>query len=209
MTAVGESHGQATKRRVEELSQAHDDLGFIFRTIRGQDEERAASIFQRIRAADSPRKVINYIEYGNLHQPHYESYERRLRETFIITLAQSTAPLTTIVDISASWLNPKSSVSLPSSTSLRELQDCIVTLDVLHGLMNNANANANARHESGADDLIVESSPSSQGDTMSSSSSRHFYVPALPWTNVTKDNAAVSHLVVIFLNYINPYWRLV
>lgn len=34
-------------------------------------------------------------------------------------------------------------------------------------------------------------------------------VPAQPWTKLTKDDALVSHLVTVFLNYNNEYWRYV
>jgi hypothetical protein len=34
-------------------------------------------------------------------------------------------------------------------------------------------------------------------------------VPAQPWTKLTKDDALVSHLVTVFLNYNNVYWRYV
>ena len=35
------------------------------------------------------------------------------------------------------------------------------------------------------------------------------WVPAEPWVSLTKNDGAVSHLVSIFFNYINPYWRVV
>jgi hypothetical protein len=36
-----------------------------------------------------------------------------------------------------------------------------------------------------------------------------FAVPAQPWTKLTTDDALVSHLVTVFLNYSNVYWRYV
>jgi len=39
--------------------------------------------------------------------------------------------------------------------------------------------------------------------------SKAFSVPAQPWTNLTTDDDFVSHLVTIFLNYCNVYWRYV
>lgn len=36
-----------------------------------------------------------------------------------------------------------------------------------------------------------------------------YLVPAQPWTKLTTDDALVSHLVTVFLNYNNVYWRYV
>lgn len=36
-----------------------------------------------------------------------------------------------------------------------------------------------------------------------------FSVPAEPWTNLTTDDALVSHLVTVFLNYSSVHWRYV
>jgi hypothetical protein len=34
-------------------------------------------------------------------------------------------------------------------------------------------------------------------------------VPATPWTTITESDEAVSHLVSLFLAWINPNWRFV
>jgi hypothetical protein len=47
-----------------------------------------------------------------------------------------------------------------------------------------------------------------QDGTESSDTPPH-QVPAAPWTTLTSDNDAVSHLVSLFLAWLNPGWRFV
>jgi hypothetical protein len=47
------------------------------------------------------------------------------------------------------------------------------------------------------------------GELLNRNDKNAFTVPAQPWTKLTTNDALVSHLVTVFLNYNNVYWQYV
>ena len=204
VTRAHESRGQAVKRRADELFQSNHSLERVFNALAGQDEYEAVAIFRSIRAGQQPASILNDILHGRTHRPVEKPYETQLREAFIIALAQSTAPLDEIVDMAASTLTPSIQISLPPLASYRPLRDRIVTLDTMRNMLAAANRDHRSMQERvGRDSSGVHRVPDGaySGPT--------FWVPASPWTSFTVNDDAVSHLVTIFLTYINPYSRCV
>jgi hypothetical protein len=199
-----ESHGQAVKRRAGELSQANHSLERVFTALAGQDEDEAIAIFRSIRAGQQPASILNNILHGRTHQPAQKPHKTQLREAFIIALAQSTAPLDEIVVSAASTLTPPMQISLPPLASYRPLRDRIVTLHTMREML----ATANPEQRSMQERVDRESSGLHRVPDRAYSGPT-FWVPASPWTSLTANDDAVSHLVTIFLTYINPYSRCV
>jgi hypothetical protein len=103
-----------------------------------------------------------------------------------------------------SCLTPPIQISLPSLALYRLLKDRIVTLDTMHDMLATANPEQKPMQErAGRESSALHRVPDGaySGPT--------FWVPASPWTSLTANDEAVSHLVTIFLTYINPYWRCV
>ena len=204
VTRAHESHGQAVKRRADELSQANHSFERVFNALAGQDEEHAVAIFRSIRAGQEPASILNDILHGRTHRPAQKPYESQLREAFIIALAQSTAPLDEIVDMAVSTLAPPVQISLPPLASYRPLRDRIVTLDTMREMLATANPERRSMQE-----RVGRESSGQHRVPDGAYSGPTFWVPASPWTTLTANDDAVSHLVTIFLTYINPYSRCV
>lgn len=92
---------------------------------------------------------------------------------------------------------------VPALSVLKPLQDCIVTLETLTSIFDaDAAVIDDGRAESGITDdagAAVQRSPLLP----------KYSLRASPWTNVSISDAAFSHLISLFLAFVNPYWRFV
>lgn len=139
----------------------------------------------------------------NMRRPVVDNDPEYLRQSFFFTLLQSTLSLADVVDIADQVLDDSQSrLNLPSREALSPLRDCIITWDTLNGLIRNANPR---RHTI---DFLVNARTEHQGPKTFQSGPT-FFVPALPWTHITDDDVAVSHLVSLFLAFLNPFYRFV
>jgi hypothetical protein len=101
-------------------------------------------------------------------------------------------------------LTPPMQISLPPLASYRPLEDRIVTLSTIRGMLATTNPEQRSMQER------VDRDSSGLHRVPDGAYSRPtFWVPASPWTSLTANDDAVSHLVTIFLTYINPYSRCV
>ena len=101
-------------------------------------------------------------------------------------------------------LPPSSQIKLPPLVSYQSLMDSVLSLGTIRGMLAASNPGQRFQQEHvsrGSGDLHRTSSGAYSGPT--------FWVSASPWTSLTANDHAVSHLVTIFLTYINPYWRCV
>lgn len=156
----------------------------------------------RIRQGQSPASLLQYIQ-TQLYQQPAQVYEQQLRQQFLLRLVQSTAPMDRLVDVASRVFNERTRFALPAEEAYRPLRDRIITLETLGGILKTVNPNAGAIEsgETHSDPTALPPSGSYDGPI--------FWVNARPWTNLTTNDEAVSHLVSMFLTLFNPFWRFV
>ena len=199
---ANETRQQATKRKHGETSRSLDNIELVFQGLATQDESQAVEVFRRIRAGHSVETILRHAQHIYVYQPITGASERRLHQSFLVTLAQSTAPLRDIIDLAASvLLNPTTGIKWPSEQALEPLKDRIVYIDTVCGILAHANPTLH---------LIGPSASSTSANVAIPDGSHDgplFWVSAFPWTTMTDDDNAVSHLVSTFLTLFNPFWR--
>lgn len=138
-------------------------------------------------------------------------------ETFLINLAHSTGPLHDVVRLA---MDSTTLIQLPDPREFNTLRNRIVYLPYLESMLQKSSMSA--------DNLLASNSgPSTNVSSLTAHPHKSnepkdgpddepvedqcppHYVTAAPWTNITTSDEAVSHLVSVFLTWINPTWRFV
>ena len=154
-----------------------------------------------MRSGESIRSILGQLRLGSIAQPVVRSHERMLRQHFLVTLMQSTAPLQSVISLASLVLNPHTKINLPPHQAFQPLKETIMTLETILGVLDDANSTS--RGPVGPEDITPRSKPSSRP------SGPPFWVPARGWTTRDVSDEAASKLVSLFLALINPYWRFV
>jgi hypothetical protein len=144
---------------------------------------------------------------------------------FLVPLAHSTGSLEEIVRLASIATDPQVAQMLPRLEELLRLRNRIVRLPDLENLLRPTQRSSNtslafimndeadaASKSHGAASISILASGDAIDPRLSEGSSAQqapFQVPALPWTTITSSDEAVSHLVSVFLTWINPTWRIV
>jgi hypothetical protein len=164
------------------------------------EEDHAIAILRRFRSGESIRSI--------LHSPHVTnklnaSHERMIRQELLHTIFKSTAPLDQIVAFSKKLVTAGPRMYVPALSVLKPLQDCIITLETLTSIFD---ADAAV-----VDDGRAESATTDDAGTAEQRSPLlpKYSLRASPWTHVSISDAAFSHLISLFLAFVNPYWRFV
>lgn len=176
-----ETPQQAVKRKYDEISQLYDSLA-------SQDETQALETFRRIRAGERVDSILKYVRQRDVTESNPE--HRRQRD-FLIALVQSTGSLHEVVKFAA-WilLDPVAVSKLPSSSEYAVLRTCVVNLESLSAFLSKGPRALESREAlDGFSDGPLK------------------WVPAAPWTTITNNDDAVSHLVSVYLAFVNPYHR--
>ena len=167
-----------------------------------RDDRRAGEIFEQIRAGRSVEAVARFARLGTIHQGVVGTHHEVLWKDFLLTVSHSTASLHEVIDLIKQVLGRgKARINLPSKEALWPFRDSIITLQTLSGLLSDVNPGGQTIEGIKKSPLPRISDGSNDGPL--------FFVPASPWTNVTDDDNAVSHLVSLFLAILNPMWRFV
>ncbi|KAM3419817.1 hypothetical protein BST61_g3148 [Cercospora zeina] len=193
-TLPSETPQQARKRRHQELAQTTEDLKQLYDILAGEDEAKATEVFQRIRKGDDLDSLLAYIQHGAINRSATAALDDVLRRLFLFNLVESTATLEEVASTSSSAMANKR-ISLPAADAYESLQDRIVTLDHVSGILTDANS-------AGA---IEASKPQFEEEE---GSGPPYWVPAQPWLPSTCDKEA-SHLLSLFFAYPNLCWRFV
>lgn len=144
---------------------------------------------------------------------------RGAHEAFLAHLAYSTGSLEAILRLAASVNGPSARFRPPASGDLNSLREQVVELPHLEALIQRAwrrsiesfASSNDTASESDSKGALCPMDPFStfKYHEWDRSSGPPHRVPATPWTTITSDDEAVSHLVSIFLAWINPSWRFV
>jgi hypothetical protein len=207
---------QATKRKHHETAEKLETYEELFSMVENRDELGVAEIVRWIRLGHSPRTIVKHIKTdGELTGSNAQTLAVH---TFLINLAHSTGSLRQIVRLAMAASTPTNSVQIPSPQVFRALCNRIVSFSYMEDMLH-------ASPQLGRVPILVlngaATSPghdtqhriASQNRTWEKDTSIHdsppCRVPAMPWTTLTADDDAVSHLVSLFLAWINPTWRFV
>ncbi|KAM0714321.1 hypothetical protein Q7P37_010108 [Cladosporium fusiforme] len=214
-TQLGETHARATKRKLDEISQACEEYEKLFELLKTRDEQDTAEIVRRIRLGHSPESILHFVQTRDaalvLPDPH-----RIALEMFLVNLAHSTGSLQDVVRLA---MDSTTLVQLPSPEDFRVLCNRIVYLPFLDALLRRSSGQvhrdlpASPRAITRSPLIDDQTESDQQQETLDGDMYRDQYpphcVPAAPWTKITTSDEAVSHLVSVFLTWINPTWRFV
>lgn len=188
-TEAGETHYAATKRQCAGLERDYSALSDLLWMIVSKNDHDAALVLHRLRDGESVQDVLNQLtgsREGMLG--NNESTSVNARQRVLLLLAQSTANLQYIINFLGT---SDSSAGFGVKLRLDTLRNRIVNPETLVHLATGSDGLTRSLHFGGTDDTPT------------------FVVPASPWTNLTTDDLFVSHLLSVFINYVNPYWRYV
>jgi len=197
---VGETRVGAHKRKLEDLEQEHNALLELIDIAAMRSDAR--DILQQLRGGRKVADLLGLLKEGDItYQAHLRS-SPRTRRMLLGLLIQSTASLDEIVltapriadsQLDITWDSPSPSTQALTGRTL----DAADIISATEGIIA-----SDAQPISGR-------SLNDNGKQPNGNVKNLISVPAQPWTKLTKDDALVSHLVTVFLNYNNVYWRYV
>ncbi|PIB00574.1 hypothetical protein CB0940_02026 [Cercospora beticola] len=160
---------------------------------------------------DSPDDIIHRYtaaDHGNVPLP----VKRAVRQLFLVTLTHSTGSILDIVHLAMRALDPTAKFQLPDSPDLLLFRNRIAHLHRIEAIVQRSSG-------------ITASLPAPSASSSAQRPETAFYagldtrtdcdnyalhqVPASPWVVITDDDEAISHLVSLFLAWVNPGWRFV
>lgn len=219
-TQDGETHYQATKRKFEAMSQAHDMYAELFHILGTTSDQQAADIFRSIRSGYRVPAILKFLETGDVNAVMPDP--RRLAlEAFLISLAHSTGSLRDIAKLAFLTLDSSRVEDLPRLDDFQALRNRIVRVPDVGMLLKQSESSkmkqpglildqaARSLDASGRSEQGMSSDAVARVERVSRDQDPPLQVPAAPWTTLTASDEAVSHFVSLFFAWINPTWRFV
>lgn len=200
----GESRAHARKRKFEDLEQEHTALlELVDIAARRRD---AADILKQLRGGRSVDDLLALLKEGDITYQSHLGSNPRTRRMLLSLLIQSTASLDEIVLAAPRIAEAQLDIGWAAEDDdSKVLKNRTIDASTILSAVEGAGAFA---HQLRA----VGPTARSSGDRSAwkrPAATNMFTAPAHPWTKLTTDDALVSHLVTIFLNYPNVYWRYV
>lgn len=133
-----ETQQQANKRKYDEIAETHGHLLHLYQTLAQADEETARAILARIRNGEAVSELIkrtrpNQDAIGSVAVSSVDSVPQRL----LLLLAQSVAPLQTIVHVADLVQRHGREVTFPGARLGHRQVDSIIRLEFLAGVLDN------------------------------------------------------------------------
>lgn len=185
--------------------------------IATQDERSVAEIVHWIRSGRTADAIVQSASTG--FAVATVDSERHALDTLLINLAHSTGSLRQILRLAMAVSTGLAKVEAPDPQRFQLLRNRIVHFSYMENMLSRM-----PKQLSPVPRAVLNrvEQPSSVGilpsitmldeylenGTESSDVPPH-RVPAAPWTTLTSDDDAVSHLVSLFLAWLNPGWRFV
>jgi len=210
---VGESRGQVTKRKHDELRGEHDALKEIMAIAVSRRD--GVDVLQRLRNCRCILSLLAHLKQGDLVHQSVLDPGKQARQMLLISLMQSTAPLHEIIGFVAKRLHENKGLDLLSLMDVGSFRNRVLDINVLgqNMLPTTCGRDSDEAGDSGekqwrsANPDPAEQYQSDKASAEETADNPAFSVPSQPWTRVTADDALVSHLVSVFLLDLNPYWR--
>jgi hypothetical protein len=185
--------------------------------LRTQDERSVTEILRWIRSGHTADSIVRRANTGvdiAMLDP-----ERHAFDTFLVTLAHSTGSLRQILRLAMSVSTRSPRAEPPDPLRFQMLCNRIVHFSCVENMLHMPKRLSPVSRV-----LLNQAEQPSSADTCSTVAIQDEYcrdgagnpddvpphrVPAVPWTTITSDDGAVSHLISLFLAWINPGWRFV
>lgn len=199
---------QAAKRKHNEAAEQLGTYEELFNLIETCDESAAAQIVRWIRSGQSPRAIVEHVQADN------EADGPGALKTFLINLAHSTGSLRQIARLAVSVSTPNNSEQIPKPEVFKALCDRIVYFSYMENLFYTApypdcTPPVLFGGPTEPQDQYAQNRMALQNGSFRDETNIPYQVPARPWTRLFADDDSVSHLVSLFLVWINPTWRFV
>ena len=199
------------------MARTYSTFAELFYMLGNRSERDAANIFRLIRSGHNPEAIVRVMQ--NDDATHLMPDPKRLaHERFLVGLAHSTGSVRDIISLAALALDPNAKTRLPDPRDFLLLRNRIVHLQYVKALLHRSERVSNEfppplleQSSSNRDPRchVYASDHWSRGVGPSSEDYPPHELPAAPWTTITTSDEAVSHLVSLFLAWINPTWRFV
>ena len=203
------------------MNQSNNVYAELFSMLVSKDERQAADIVAWIRAGHTPQAVVKAMKGNEPPAVTFSDPRRLALENWLINLAHSTGPLREILNMAMVTLDPTSRMEPPDLRDLSMLRDRVVHISQMESLLDRRRmpkqvGSGISMLLDAAGHSLEPSAPSGVAVRSNALDTAHDHplvpphqVPAAPWTKVTSDDEAVSHLVSLYLAWINPTWRFV
>lgn len=207
---------QAAKRKHDETNSELATYEQLFGMIGSANELDAAELVKRIRSGHSAGAIVQYATTGN--GPPVSDPQQFALHTFLVNLAHSTGSLRQVARLSMSISQATLGTRLPSPEDFNMLCNRIVQFSYMEEMLRatqHVHSVPILRLGGVGQSAIVDARDSApvqrelfQHD-VGKPDDPPYRAPAVPWSTTLSDHDAVSHLISVFLVWINPTWRFV
>lgn len=196
---------------------SHDIHAELFYLLARRNERQGVEILRQIQRGHSPEAVLRFIKEGDIDSVVLDP-RRPALNAFLVTLAHSTGSLRDVIGLARSVLGPTRTAKLPNPDDYLMLRNRIVHLPCVETVLRESSPLSDRLLLSGAANppdkgphpgFGRQSNPVEIEDGLGSEDDPPYRVPQAPWISITASDEAVSHLVSLFLAWINPTWRFV
>jgi len=216
-TERGETATQAARRRQEEANHQLAIHEQLFSIIQTEDERNVAEIVRWIRSGHSADAIVQRVNAGG----DFASLdpEKHALDTLLVNLAHSTGSLRQVLRLAVSVSTGLPRAEVPDPRRFRVLCNRIVHFSYVEDMLLQMPKRLSPMSRISLDQIGQPSSAAMHHtstiqdgyllDGTDSPDVPPHRVPAAPWTTLTSDDEAVSHLISLLLAWINPGWRFV
>ncbi|KAI5254879.1 hypothetical protein E4T42_02115 [Aureobasidium subglaciale] len=212
-----ETQGQAVKRKHAQMQQDHDELKSLFAILATGSNQKTLEIHNRIRSGQSPGLILQQLKHGDILIQSRLNSERHVRHVLLSSLMQTNASFDDLVDFIGLTVARDPSAQVPTAALLRQLRGQQTDLKGLRSLLGYAQPASTQRRIAISDLLSDQGGPASESGNSRSeslemenskrSSEPPYRLPAKPWTTLTDDDDLVTHLVSLYMEWVNPFFR--
>jgi hypothetical protein len=209
---------QAVKRKHAQMQQDHDELRSLFKIIATANIPKSLEIHNRIRAGQSPEIILQQLKHGDMLIQTKINSPKHVRHVLLSSLMQTNASFDDMVEFIGLTVAKAPGTPAPTAALLRQLRGQQTDLRGLRTLLGH-NQPPPLQRRIAISDLLSDPgsrpyvatnhSPTISEPEDSNKQPRKpiYKVPAKPWTRLTDDDDLVSDLISLYLEWVNPFFR--
>jgi hypothetical protein len=209
---------QAVKRKHARMQQDHDELRTLFEIIATANIQKSLEIHNRIRAGQSPEIILQQLKHGDMLVQTRINSPKHVRHVLLSSLMQTNASFDDMVAFIGLTIANVPGTPAPTAALLRQLRGQQTDLTRLRDLLGHSQppppqrriAISDLLSDNGSRPFVaVNHNPTRSEPEEFDQEPRKplFKVPAKPWTRLTDDDDLVSHLISLYLEWVNPFFR--
>lgn len=195
---ANESQKDANVRSRQHLQLAHDKYARLFDLLIGESNDRATSLFQRLRSGEPFESLLSV---PTTSASSIVSLEQQARQDAIMLLTQSTASLRSVAQLSKNLLVDNMRIALPPHDVFESLKNHIIDEPALENIFGEI-------CQTGSDRALLAQTARSVHTSMPELLPT-YEILASPWTGLLGNSFLFSELISLFLEVINPLWSMV